>query len=202
MIPRGGMTILSREPVPSPMNCHPDRSVAQWRDLRFLLPRLCCGPQPPFPLSSRPERSVVERSAVSIAQGLLRATSAFPLSSRPERSALERSAVSIAQGLLRATSAFPLSSRPERSAVERSAVSIAQGLLRATSAFPLSSRPERSAVERSAVSVAQDSAAGHKRPSLCHLDRSAAQWRDLGRSALEVFSSRPQPRFQSVSGRL
>jgi hypothetical protein len=173
MIPRGGMTILSREPVPSPMNCHPDRSVAQWRDLRFLLPRLCCGPQPPFPLSSRPERSVVERSAVSIAQGLLRATSAFPLSSRPERSA-----------------------------VERSAVSIAQGLLRATSAFPLSSRPERSAVERSAVSVAQDSAAGHKRPSLCHLDRSAAQWRDLGRSALEVFSSRPQPRFQSVSGRL
>jgi hypothetical protein len=33
-----GMTILLEEPLPViQMNCHPDRSVAKWRDLLFLL---------------------------------------------------------------------------------------------------------------------------------------------------------------------
>ncbi len=33
-----GMTILLQEQTPVfPMNCHPDRSVAQWRDLLFLV---------------------------------------------------------------------------------------------------------------------------------------------------------------------
>jgi len=45
--------------------CHLDRSEAQWRDLRLPIPKIRCGPQPPYPLSSRPERSAVERSAVA-----------------------------------------------------------------------------------------------------------------------------------------
>jgi hypothetical protein len=51
---------------------------------------------------------------------------------------------------------------------------------------PLSSRPERSAVERSAVrrsllgNVLFSNYSPRKhRPPFCHLDRSAAQWRDL-----------------------
>jgi hypothetical protein len=47
---------LQLEPPPSP--CHPDRSVAQWRDLQFLLPTLDSNLSHPLPLSSRPERSV------------------------------------------------------------------------------------------------------------------------------------------------
>jgi hypothetical protein len=54
---------------------------------------------PPFPLSSRPERSAVERSlcgcsrswGVSVQLLLFPEAPAFPLSSRPERSAVERS---------------------------------------------------------------------------------------------------------------
>jgi hypothetical protein len=65
----------------APMKCHParpglpwDRSVAKWRDLLFRF--TCHHPPafsstnpslleaPPSPLSSRPERSVVEGSAV------------------------------------------------------------------------------------------------------------------------------------------
>jgi hypothetical protein len=45
--------------------------------------------------------------------------------------------------------------------------------------LPLSSRPERSAVERSAVCPSLTAATGYDGPPLCHLDRSAAQWRDL-----------------------
>jgi hypothetical protein len=38
--------------------CHPDRSVAQWRDLQFPFPhRKSSGPQATHPLSSRPKRS-------------------------------------------------------------------------------------------------------------------------------------------------
>jgi hypothetical protein len=49
-----------------PNLCHPDRSEAQWRDLQFAQPASNPdGEQPPYPLSSRPERSAVEGSAVS-----------------------------------------------------------------------------------------------------------------------------------------
>jgi hypothetical protein len=38
--------------------CHPDRSVAQWRDLQFPFPHhKSAGPQPTHPLSSRLERT-------------------------------------------------------------------------------------------------------------------------------------------------
>src|ERR1700684_617498 len=46
-----------------PPLCHLDRSEAQWRDLRYFFLNLCTVPQRPSPLSSRPERSAVERSA-------------------------------------------------------------------------------------------------------------------------------------------
>jgi hypothetical protein len=52
-----------------PPLCHPDRSAAQWRDLLFFLSIRSDGSykkSPPSPLSSRPERSVVEGSAVSL----------------------------------------------------------------------------------------------------------------------------------------
>jgi hypothetical protein len=79
---------------------------------------------PLFPLSSRPERSAVERSAVSLCLDLCCGLQPhYPLSSRPERSAVERSAVSLCLDLCCGPQPhYPLSSRPERSAVERSAV--------------------------------------------------------------------------------
>ena len=44
---------------------------------------------------------------------------------------------------------------------------------------PLSSRPKRGVVERSAVCLSLTAATGYYGPTLCHLDRSEAQWRDL-----------------------
>jgi len=46
--------------------CHLDRSAAQWRDLRSSCPKHFSGLRPLSPLSSRPERSAVERSAVLV----------------------------------------------------------------------------------------------------------------------------------------
>src|ERR1700679_644221 len=47
-----------------PTLCHLDRSVAQWRDLRFYSPNLCFGLQPPYPLSSRPKRTRISYFAL------------------------------------------------------------------------------------------------------------------------------------------
>src|ERR1700733_8737675 len=74
----------------------------------------------------------------------------------------------------------PLSSRPERSGVERSAVLLfLDRSCGPQPPSPLSSRPERSVVERSPVRLSSTVAADHNCPPLCHLDRSAAEWRDL-----------------------
>src|SRR6202041_724996 len=76
----------------------------------------------------------------------------------------------------------------------RKAGPVPQRLLLEAPPSPLSSRPERSVVERSALSAVLPRAGEVKamkrvlfsnyrcwkrRPPLCHLDRSAAEWRDL-----------------------
>jgi hypothetical protein len=61
--------------VPDHTLCHPDRSAAQWRDLRCAArpPRICLTQRLTFlkqatlPLSSRPKRSAVEGPAVRLA---------------------------------------------------------------------------------------------------------------------------------------
>ena len=68
---------------------------------------LSCGPQRPYPLSSRPERSAVERSAVPSLDLSCGPQRPYPLSSRPERSAVERSAVAHPRPRLRATTPLP-----------------------------------------------------------------------------------------------
>ena len=93
--------------------CHPDRSEAKWRDLQstpgrnkttsFAALGHSTGKATPLPLSSRPERSEVEGSAVTLQTQQNPTFSApahyageatpLPLSSRPERSAAEGSAV-------------------------------------------------------------------------------------------------------------
>jgi hypothetical protein len=111
----------------------------------------CCGPQRLYPLSSRPERSVVERSAVLSPGPLLRTTTPLP--------------IVISTGAKRSGGTCGFFA-PDRCCV-------LQRL------YPLSSRPERSAVEISAVSLPRTAAADYNASTLCHLDRSEAQWRDL-----------------------
>jgi hypothetical protein len=106
------------------------------KDLRSSFPGLYSGPQPPFPLSSRPERSAVERTAVFVPWTLLRTTTALP--------------------------------------------------------FVISTGARRSGEICGLRSL--DSTPDHNRPSLCHLDRSVAQWRDL-RSSSPELNSGPQPPF-------
>src|ERR1700677_2206453 len=115
----------------------------------FCSPELRSIPQQSCPLSSRPERSVVERSAVSVLLNSDPSHNSFVISTGAQRS-----------GEIGGYFSPELRSIPQRS-------------------YPLSSRPERSAVERSAVSVLLNSDPYHNSPALCHLDRSAAQWRDL-----------------------
>src|SRR3984957_12273406 len=111
---------------------------------------------PPSPLSSRPERSAVERSAVfhprTAVAGHNRRS---PLSSRPEKlwafgppkvmkNRLLFGNHTYRQPHLMKAPPSPLSSRPERSVVERSAVFHPGQLLRATTASPLCHLDRRS----------------------------------------------------------
>src|ERR1700677_1842179 len=194
-----------------PPLCHLDRSEAQWRDLRSFIPGLplratttlpfvistgakrsgeICGlssldcqsgPQRPSPLSSRPERSAVERSAV------FRPRTATPGHNDPPLCHLDRSEAqwrdlrSFIPGLsLRSTTTLPfvISTGAQRSGeiCGLSSPDCHSGPQRPS---PLSSRPERSAVERSAVFHPWTVNPVHNDPPLCHLDRSEAQWRDL-----------------------
>jgi hypothetical protein len=141
---------LLRKATLSP--CHPDRSEAQWRDLQ-LLRSSCSQLSPsqspllrkatPLPLSSRPERSEVEGSAVA-------ARVAHLNSVRPSRHSYgkpplspchpDRSEAKWRDQQLLQSSCSPLS--PSRSP-----------LLRKATPLPLSSRPERSEVEGSAVAA-------------------------------------------------
>src|SRR6202453_4045749 len=133
---------------------------------------------PPSPLSSRPERSAVERSAVpSSSYSPGSAALPFVISTGAQRSG--EICAPLQQLLPPEVQPSPLSSRPERSAVERSAVPsssyspgsstlpfvISTGAQRSgeicvplqqlvppeVPPSPLSSRPERSAVESSAA---------------------------------------------------
>src|SRR5580692_9789679 len=100
-----------------PQNCHPDRSVAKWRDLLFFP-----GPHAAILLEGEPERGVRQMAV----------NGPTKLSSRPERSGVEGPAV--LSRLARSNSVggkarkgcqtngvngpTKLSSRPERSGVE------------------------------------------------------------------------------------
>src|SRR6202021_3268690 len=80
---RSGEIVRPRSPSspPGPDDpplCHLDRSAAKWRDLRSSFALLYSGPRRPSPLSSRPKRSEVERSAVLVPSPLLRATTTPP----------------------------------------------------------------------------------------------------------------------------
>src|SRR6202789_2663445 len=158
---------------PSPL-CHLDRSAAQWRDLRFS--RLVRN----FTKARHP------RSATTIPGS---APLPFVISTAAQRSGeicvfpgwyetSPRRAIRVRQRLSPEAPLSPLSSRPERRAVERSAF------------FPVGTKLHQGA----------PSAFGNdyprKRPSpLCHLDRSAAQWRDLRFSRLvRDFTKARHPR--------
>ena len=58
--------LTKAEAISCPRTCHPDRSEAKWRDLLFSFNPLTGRSMEalPSPLSSRPERSAVEGSAV------------------------------------------------------------------------------------------------------------------------------------------
>jgi hypothetical protein len=95
----------------------------QGDEKRVLFSNYCCWKRRPPLLSSRPERSVVERSAVS---------AVLPLGmffDRAQRrggtcgSAVSSWAIPVQQLRSPEAPSSPLSSRPERSVVERSAVS-------------------------------------------------------------------------------
>src|SRR6202142_1495766 len=144
------------------------------------LPR-CRGPQRASPLSSRPERSGVERSAVCFPLTAAADGNEPPLC-HLDRSGAEwrdlRSAFPSPLPRMATSLPFVISTGAERSGeicgllfLDRS-----RGSQRAS---PLSSRPERSGVERSAVCVPLTAAADRNEPPLCHLDRCGAEWRDL-----------------------
>src|SRR3984957_14234154 len=195
----------------NPPLCHLDRSEAEWRDLRSPItqPPLRTTTALPFVISTGAKRSgeICGRPSPNRRCGLQRLS---PLSSRPERSGVERSAVShhptaaadyngsplchldrseaewrdlrspITQPPLRTTTALPfvISTGAKRSGEICGLPSPNRrcGLQRLS---PLSSRPERSGVERSAVSHHPTAAADYNGSPLCHLDRSEAEWRDL-----------------------
>src|ERR1700691_816802 len=84
-----------------PSHCHLDRSVAQRRDLRSSGPLLECSVQlllspeaPPFPLSSRPERSAAERSlcGCSLSHGVFQSSNCSSRKRHPPLCHLDRSA--------------------------------------------------------------------------------------------------------------
>src|SRR3984957_20644793 len=163
----------------------------------------------PSPLSSRPERSAVERSAVqrSLPGNVL--FSDYSLRKRcPPLCQLDRSAAQWRDlrfngpslGMFCSATTVPgsvalpfvISTGAQRSgeicgsAVAPWECSVQQLLSPEALPSPLSSRPERSAVERSAVQrslpgnvLFSDYSLRKRCPPLCHLDRSAAQWRDL-----------------------
>src|SRR5580698_2316825 len=70
----------------------------------------------------------------------------------------------------------PLSSRPERSVVERSAVSAVLPWECFSTGEVMGLRPTQADEKRVLFS---NYCCWKRRPPLCHLDRSAAQWRDL-----------------------
>src|ERR1700721_1608806 len=70
----------------------------------------------------------------------------------------------------------PLSSRPERSVVERSAVSADLSWKCFSTGEVMGQRPTQGDEKRGLFS---NYCCWKRRPPLCHLDRSAAQWRDL-----------------------
>src|SRR6202453_22858 len=217
----GPRSLCSTPGHDGPPLCHLDRSAAKWRDLRSSFALLYSGPRRPSPLSSRPKRSEVERSAVLVRSALLRATTTLPvvISTEAQRSGeicgprslysapghddpplchLDRSAAKwrdlrssfplLCSGPRRPS---PLSSRPKRSEVERSAVLVPSTLLRATTTLPfvISTEAQRSGEICGPRSLY--SAPGHDDPPLCHLDRSAAKWRDL-RSSFPLLCSGPR----------
>src|ERR1700722_15046505 len=89
----------------------------------------------------------------------------------------------------------PFASSTERSLVERFAVLVPSTLLRATTTLPfvISTEAQRSGEICGPRSLY--SAPGHDGPPLCHLDRSAAKWRDLrsSGSVLEMVFDRAVP---------
>jgi hypothetical protein len=159
----------SEQPQISPLRCAPvemtkgraalpKRVVAEHKPLGICGTRHShskpLGQQPHYPLSSRPERSAVERSA-----GRAIPIANLPVSSHTTLCHLDRSVAQWRDLRLRHSNSKPTGQQPH---------------------YPLSSRPERSAVERSAVRpipIANLPVSSHT--TLCHLDRSAAQWRDL-----------------------
>src|SRR3984957_11833205 len=146
-----------------PPLCHLDRSAAEGRDLR-------CQRSFPGPEKSR------RRKTGLVQQRLLLEAPPPPLSSRPERGGVERSAVSAVlpwAGEVKAMKRVPfsndccwqrppppLSSRPERSVVERSAVSAVL--------------PWAGEVKAMKRVLFRNDCCWKRRPPLCHLDRSAA----------------------------
>src|SRR6202453_3446480 len=130
---------------------------------------------PLSPLSSRPERSAVERSAVLSRKCFFDKWGhgrAGPLMLMKNGSCSPTTvggsavvAFVISTGAKRSGEICGLSSPDCHSGPQRPS--------------PLSSRRERSAVERSAVFHPWTVNPVHNDPPLCHLDRSEAQWRDL-----------------------
>src|ERR1700728_2905670 len=154
---------------------------------------------PPSPLSSRPERSGVERSAVSAALPWAGEVKAMRNGSCSATTVAGSAALPfvISTGAQRSGEICGVSG-PSLGSVFRQrdeAGPVQQRLLLEAPPSPLSSRPERSGVERSAVSadlpwevffdnamkrvLFSNDCCWKRRPPLCHLDRSAAEWRDL-----------------------
>src|ERR1700733_3715233 len=148
---------------------------------------------PPSPLSSRPERSVVERSAVSALlpwAGEVKAMkrvlfsndcswkrSPPPLSSRPERSVVERSAVSAVLPWAGEVKAMKNGSCSATTVAGSAALPfvISTGAQRSGEICGVSgpSLGRRSQGEEKRVLFSNDCCWKHRTP-LCHLDRSAA----------------------------
>jgi hypothetical protein len=151
---------------------------------------------PSSPLSSRPERSEVERSAVSSPQTTVAGHNDPPLCHLDRSEAKWRDLrFLLPRPRLRAITTLPfvISTEAKRSGEICGFFSPDHGC-GPQRPSPLSSRPERSEVERSAVSSPQTTVAGHNDPPLCHLDRSEAKWRDL-RFLLPPKRKRDQERF-------
>ena len=91
----------------------------------------------------------------------------------------------------------PLSSRPKRGAVERSQC----GCSFLEMFFDRAGFPLRAASEDHAWLLFSNNSLWKHRPSLCHLDRSAAQWRDLSVDApsWKCFSTEPDFCFAQLA---
>ncbi len=114
----------SRIPVTNPATkqmCHPDRSVAKWRDLLFLSstnqPLLKTSPSP---LSSRPKWRDLQCACQPSRISRYKPSDQTDVSSRPERSEVERPAVPLIQkpiSLENVTLPFVIPTEVEGSAV-------------------------------------------------------------------------------------